>query len=251
MSECRSIDPLVTPYVDGQLSEVSRAVVDRHLLACAACRSRIRAEQSALDLLLAHRAALRGAEAPVALLQRCRAMAEQIDDPAVPAWRPRAFRLALAASVLAVVGGVSLYWLTQVSTRVMAAELAVDHMKCFVMNAVFGTSHAHADVERSLASTFSWEASLPSDPEQAGLQLVGARPCLYGEGMMAHIMYSYEGRPVSVFMLPDNRRPDELIEVMGHQAAVWTSGDRTFVLVARESPAEVQRLASFIHATLR
>ena len=48
-------------------------------------------------------------------------------------------------------------------------------------------------------------------------------------------MYTYNGQPVSLFMLPRETRASELVQVFGHQARIWSEGDRTFVLVARES----------------
>jgi len=80
---------------------------------------------------------------------------------------------------------------------------------------------------------------------------VGARPCLYGEGRVAHIMYTHEGRPVSLFMLPNTARSRELVKVLGHEAAIWCVGNRTFVVVAREPRPEVERIASFVRASLR
>jgi hypothetical protein len=59
---------------------------------------------------------------------------------------------------------------------------------------------------------------------------------------------------VSVFMLPQLSRPgkqNETVEVMGHEAAVWSEGGRTFVLVAREPDADVQRVVSAVQASLR
>ncbi len=38
---------------------------------------------------------------------------------------------------------------------------------------------------------------------------------------------------------------------MGHEAAVWSVGKRTFVLIAREPRQDVERLASFVQASLR
>jgi hypothetical protein len=64
-------------------------------------------------------------------------------------------------------------------------------------------------------------------------------------------MYRHNGNPVSIFMLPKRARPQELIEVMGHQAAIWSIGDRTFVLITREPRDEVERMTSFVHAALR
>jgi hypothetical protein len=64
-------------------------------------------------------------------------------------------------------------------------------------------------------------------------------------------MYRHHGVPVSIFMLPGSIRPQELLEVMGHEAAVWSVGQRTFVLVAHEPREEVERMASFVQASLR
>jgi hypothetical protein len=159
--------------------------------------------------------------------------------------------LALAASLVLIVGGAFMYGITGRSDRVMAAELVADHIKCFGVNRVFNTQQQASIVEGALASTFGWNVRLPERTDEVGLELIGARPCLYGEGRVAHIMYRHHGHPVSVFMLPKTVRPSDLIDVLGHEAAIWPSGDRTFVLVAREPREEVERMASFVHASLR
>jgi hypothetical protein len=64
-------------------------------------------------------------------------------------------------------------------------------------------------------------------------------------------MYVHNGHPVSVFMLPKTTRPEEFVDVIGHQAAIWSVGDRTFVLIAREPRSEVQHMAAFVQASLR
>jgi hypothetical protein len=63
-------------------------------------------------------------------------------------------------------------------------------------------------------------------------------------------MYRHEGQAVSIFMLPKTERSEALVEVLGHQAAIWSAGDRTFVLVARGSRAEVQRMAAYARTAL-
>jgi anti-sigma factor RsiW len=169
-------------------------------------------------------------------------------------WARRFAPVALAATLVLLAGGVALYWATRVSPRVLAAELALDHMKCFIVNRLAGLETGGSDqaaIEQSLASRFGWPAHLPERPHEAGLELVGARPCLYGEGRVAHVMYRHQGRPVSVFMLPERQRAEELVEVLGHEAAIWSAGDRTFVVVAREAPADVSRIVSFVHGSIR
>jgi anti-sigma factor RsiW len=252
MTECQQIDVLATPYVDGTIGEADRDLVERHLRACAPCRGRMLTEQ-AVHALMRERRAVLASQAPAALRVRCETAARAATSPlGAAAWRGRLMPLALAATLVLVVAGAFLYELTAHSTQVMAAELTADHLKCFrVLNNVLGTRHDAPAVERSMASGFDWQVHLPDHPERAGLELVGARPCLYAEGPMAHIMYSHHGNPVSLFMLPKSMRADELIEVMGHQASIWSVGNRTFVLIAREPRAEVEQMTSFVHATLR
>jgi anti-sigma factor (TIGR02949 family) len=271
MTDCSFIESLVTPYVDDEISASDREAIERHLHACHVCRGRVRAEQAVRALVGARRGALEADAAPPALRARCQALlggrAPESHRPApVPQRMPvsrdparvarttraRLVPFALAASLVVIVGGAFVYELTARSTQVMAAELTADHVKCFrFVNRVLPTSPDAASVERSMASTFGWQMHLPADPERAGLQLIGARPCLYGEGLAAHIMYSHRGNPVSLFMLSTRARAEQLVEVMGHQAAVWSVGDRTFVLISREPREEVQRLSAFVHGSLR
>jgi anti-sigma factor RsiW len=249
MIDCQTLDPLVTPYVDGELDAASRDAVEAHLGRCAPCHSRVAAEQSVRDLIHAHQDALTSSGASPALRARCAAAMKRA--PQARSWRARATPFALAATITLVVGGTFLYQVTDRSARVMAAELTADHIKCFGMNRVLGTHDSAAAVESSIGSTFGLRIGLPDQPQQAGLELVGERPCLYGEGRVAHIMYRHNGHPVSLFMLPKTTRPDSVVEVMGHEAAIWSSGDRTFVLIAREPRRDVEQMAGFVHAALR
>jgi anti-sigma factor RsiW len=254
---CRQLDPIVTPYVDGELPPVDRARVDEHVRVCPPCRARVAAEVTVRELIQARKAALRSEGASPALRERCAGAVARARGgaPAAPiaprSWHDRLAPLALAATLVLIVGGAFVYQLTDRSARVMAAELTADHLKCFAVNDVLGTHDEPTTVQASMSSHFGWTLHLPENPQRAGLELVGARPCLYGEGRVAHLMYRHHGVPVSVFMLPASVRPQEVLEVMGHEAAVWSSGQRTFVLIAREPRQDVERLASFVQASLR
>jgi anti-sigma factor RsiW len=252
MPNCWSIDPLVTPYVDGELPTADRQTVEQHMRACAPCRARIATEQAVRDLVGASRPELTAPCAPPGLRVRCMATGvAPVSAPLARTWRARLTPLALAATLAIVVGGAFLYPLTGSSSRVMAAELTVDHMKCFLLNAAIGADNTEAAVKGALEAGFDWPAHLPEHPGQVGLELVGERTCLYGKGRIAHVMYRHEGRPVSVFMLPDDVRRDEVVNTLGHRAAIWSVGNRTFVLIAREPPEEIERMASFVQASLR
>ena len=148
-----------------------------------------------------------------------------------------------------VVGGAFLYQATERSSRLLAAELATDHMKCLAMNAdVVGLAHPPHVVEQSMASGFGWQMRVPAARD---LELVGSRPCLYARGKIAHIMYRHRGEPVSLYMLPKTEHPEALVGALGHECAIWSEQDRTYVLVARESRNEIERLAGVMQAALR
>jgi mycothiol system anti-sigma-R factor len=248
MSDCRKLEPLITPYVDGELGEAERATVSAHVDACPPCCRRMEAERSVRSLLQARREALRRDRAPASLRARC--VAQGAAAPAATPWRERLVPFAIAASLVLLAGMAFVYQATEWSPRLMAAELTADHVKCFAMNAVLGTHETPVAVERDLATRFGWHLNLP-DTTHLDLRLVGARPCLYGEGRVAHVMFRHGGRPVSVFMLPRSTRPPEVLEVFGHEAAIWSSGGRTFVLIASEPRPEVERIASVIQASFR
>jgi len=257
---CDRIDPLVTPFVDGNLSEPERRAVEEHLRACPPCHSRVAAERQVHDLIRARVPGLRQEEAPDSLHAKCWELARHTPhaantaghDTAPPAGAAKRLApYALAASLVIVVGGAFIYQATDKSVRVMAAQLTADHVKCFAMNGTFGKHEGTMAVESSMAASFGWRAHLPDDPQRAGLELVGSRQCIYGGGEIAHIMYRHEGRPVSLFMLPKTARTEGLVEVLGHESKIWCVGDRTFVLVAREPRADVERMAAFVQASLR
>jgi anti-sigma factor RsiW len=259
MSDCSSIDPLVTLYVDGELPAADHQAVDEHLHGCPPCRARIIVERAVRDLMRLRQSALRTECAPDALRAKCgaqkaRQISEALRAPAsaprgIPA-RGRFAPLAVAATLLLVVAGASVYKVTESSTRVMAAELTADHVKCFLLQDMIGAEERPASVERALATKFGWLVRLPEQPERAGLELVGERTCLYGQGRVAHIMYRHEGRPVSVFMLPNDARKEEVFDTLGHGAAIWSVGDRTLVVIAREPRLDFDRMARFVRAGL-
>ena len=179
MPDCTSIDPLVTPYVDGELSASERTRVDEHLRRCAPCYSRIAAEGAVRDLMRARRGGLSMERASESLRSYCNGLtgrrggaAGRAGD-AVPATTPRTGAaswlptrwtvgpLALAATLVLVVAGAFLSQATHYSSRLMAAELAADHVKCFTANSILGTHDAPAAVESSMLSAFGWQVHLP------------------------------------------------------------------------------------------
>ena len=255
MSDCASIDPLITPYIDDAIGAAERRLVDEHVRACPPCHSRVAAERAVYELMCTKRAELSGVTASPQLHDRCAALRRIASSApgntaSTGAWRGRLVPFALAAGVFVAVGTASMYMMTERSSKLLAAELTADHVKCFGMQSMLPVTGDSAEADRKMTSTFGWHLPLPEQVAEAGMELLGARVCLYGRGLAAHLMYSHNGKPVSVFMIPEMSRAKSVVDVMGHEAAIWSRDGRTFVLVAREPEADVSQMTAVIQAVL-
>jgi hypothetical protein len=65
------------------------------------------------------------------------------------------------------------------------------------------------------------------------------------DGRIAHILYTGDGRP-SLFLLTATERPSGHVEVFGYETRIWSRAGTTFVLVAGESDADVDRAAAYL-----
>jgi hypothetical protein len=63
---------------------------------------------------------------------------------------------------------------------------------------------------------------------------------------MAHILYRLDGRPVSLFVLPTRWVGRQGLNMMGHEAVLWRAGGRTFALIGREAPDQMERIALYM-----
>ncbi|HUP39401.1 MAG TPA: zf-HC2 domain-containing protein [Vicinamibacterales bacterium] len=238
MPSCREIDPLFAPYIDGEATAHQRAIVDAHLKACPKCR-----HQTALQSVVREtvRTKLCRPCAPEELRTRCRAAARAGMGP-FGTTRSTITSLSLAAALAIVLGGVLLYALTGLSPAVLAAQLTLDHVKCFAVH----DTDAPVDVrvgEEQYARDYGAVIHLPRTAI-AGLQLVGMRRCYCGEGAAAHAMYRLDGRPVSLYVIPDASRERASTDVFGHDAVIWSNGNVTYVLVGKEPRASLEALAA-------
>jgi anti-sigma factor RsiW len=239
---CRDIEPLITAYVDGESASADKLLVTSHLDACAPCRLHAERQAAARTVLRARASHLNAPPAPAALRARCRpAMA--------PAPRRAMLPWALAASVIA--AAVVLVTLTTKSTTVLAAQLTVDHLKCFEFPG--SPDSDFQTLETNLTRRLGWSVMVPPGSLAAGLTLLTARRCLYADGKVAHLMYRHHNRPVSLFVLPASRHhavPLEEVKVMGHEAVVWSANQKSYVLIGREPRVELEQLAAYVQKTI-
>ena len=236
---CDEIERLLTPYTDSELSAPERAAVETHADACRVCAGRLADERTARAVLRARRAALAG-PAPESLRTRC-VSALAGAEPRRP-WVRRWVPLSVAATILLAVAGALVFTLTD-PARVLAAEIAADHVKCFALQDTSATADP-VEVANRWKATHGWTLPVvPSIPAE-GLRLVGLRRCFSTEGSMAHLLYVYNDRRLSVFVWPANGSQPRTLDVLGHRAVIWSSSDRLFAVVGNASPPVIEQVAA-------
>jgi anti-sigma factor RsiW len=234
MSECRTFESLMPTFVDGTMPVDARAGVEAHLAVCPSCRHAVAAERAARALLRERTAAV-VTPAPPGLRTRLLALAREerarAQSPGL-GWRGRLAAFATAAVLVLGLGTVTLSVLTSYSTVVFAAQLALDHLKCFVIDGhVHLPGMTHEDAERQLSDLYGWDLQVPAPSADGELRIVAVRRCLYGDGRAAHVLYRHRETPVSLFMLPGmSRAPDE-VAAFGQASRIWHRDNVTYVLV--------------------
>lgn len=250
---CHELEDDLAAYVDGLSPRAAQ--IDEHIASCAACRDAAHVQRTARTVLKA-RAAELSPIAPPGLRTR---IAANINDAAqAPGLKPQALPLfgwtgrlsafAAAAMVMLTLGAVLLPIATVRSTAVLAAQLALDHLKCFTIDGdADGQPIASTDAEATLLRDFDFSVTVPASLPSERLELLAVRRCLYGDGRAAHLLYRVNGEPVSLFILPGLTRPAAELSLFGHDEVVWTEGDRTYMLVARAGLAsDLGRVASYL-----
>jgi anti-sigma factor RsiW len=240
---CEQTRALLTPWVDEELAAVDRAAVEAHLAVCEPCGTRAARERAARRLVRQHRPALVAERAPESLRARL-AAASSVGRAAGPRGWTR-LPMSVAAALLLTVGGLGLHVLTERSTPVLAAQLAADHVKCHLMARDRGTLDP-TDVQHRLAERYGFHARVPPSAPSERLRLVGARRCLTAEGTTAHILYRVDGRPLSLYLVPDESRAAATVDVLGRDAVVWSGDNGTYVLVGEHGRGDAQRVAAYM-----
>ena len=242
LSDCRQIESLLPPFVDGEATARDAALVEAHLTQCAACRRLTQEQRDVRTLLTSRRASLCGT-APAGLESRVRHLAGVGADGARAAWWHRLSPLAAAAAVVLALTGAA-YWGTGQSSVLLAAQLTLDHIKCFMID---GDDHTHAmtaDVaQMRLHESHGLDVRLPAPSARGGARLVGVRSCLYGEGFVAHVLYRVQGEAVSMFVMPGRDASPVDIAAFGRHAEVRRQDGVTYVIVA---PAQLTGVAAAV-----
>ena len=256
MPDCRDLDSLFTPYVDGHADAGESATVEAHARDCPECRTRVADEREMRTVLAQQRDRLR-VTASVELRQRCQAAARQA--AAVPplaarrgifatrrAWVP----LSMAATLVLTIAGIFLYGLRGAGGEALAAQLVVDHVKCFEFAPAPTILPDARALSREWSAVRGWTVKVPEGVANEELQLLGMRRCLSTQGTTAHVMYRWHGQPLSVYVLNNDHTrigpTPHLVERFGQEAIIWSARGRTYAVVARGRPSDVEHVAQYV-----
>jgi len=248
---------MLAPYVDGEAEPRIRAEVEEHLGACPPCRDRVVVERAAREVLHARRDGLRVC-ATDHLRRRCAAHRTQFHQPVQVAARRSILRqiimpVAMAASLLLVVGLIFFLGLNR-GVELLAAQLAVDHIKCHN----FITKESDPDpvlLSRQWEQDRGWALDVPASASQYQLELLGVRRCGSSEGPNAHIMYKWRGKPLSVYVMNHEseraRTEEQFVHKAGQDAIVWNQRGRTYAVVAKAPRNELDQIATYVKLNSR
>jgi hypothetical protein len=219
VSDCRRTVDRLAPYVDRVLPASERADVEQHLARCQPCRGAARAEEGARAVLREKAPDLQDQPLPPGLRGRCEALAsEHLKRTPARTWRliPVSITAVLTIFIATVVFSLA----TQQSNTLLAAQLTVDHSKCFGL---------FADADSPVADAGHLEDMLLDD-----------------YGWKVRVMYRVNGQDVSLFMLDGVTRRDADVISLGHRSRIWSRGGTTYVLVAPTAAGELGDAARYL-----
>jgi len=265
---CADLDERLAPYVDGEDTTAERQAVDQHLRACSPCRAVVQEEAAARDLVRDHRGEL-VAHAPESLRARCAAsyqtaasgaaplpVESHVSSAGSPAAAPRRSfvrrwaPLSLAATLVLAVAGVFLLGLNN-RVEALTASLAIDHVRCFKAYGT-GTDADSASAERTWQHDQGWQVTVPQAEPSQDLRLVNMRRCFTSEGRSAHMMYTWRGEPLSVYVLQGDVGRDGIVHQMGTEAVVWCANQRTYAVVASDAGGrDLAPIVDYLKARVR
>lgn len=258
---CRDMDEHFAPYVDGEEPPAVLRSVEAHLAGCPSCPEHVEVERFARDAVRDQRAGLR-VTAPEALRARCaRAAAGSL--PSVAGFPPPAASvrrstlrrwapLSLAATLVLAVAGVFVFGLND-RVEALAASLAIDHVKCFKVDGR-APHNEPVTAEAHWQEKQGWPIQVPPSAPVQQLTLVDVRRCFTTDGRSAHLMYTWRGRPLSVYVLPEadgNAGRDRIVEKMGHETVIWCDKGRTYAVVAEGHPQDLSQVIDYMKAHVR
>jgi anti-sigma factor RsiW len=250
MKSCRDVEQLMTPYVDGEAGAGDRAAIEGHINRCGRCRDLVSVERAARDVVQARRDEIRET-APTALHSKCAAHAAWQRRrgrvaPLIRRWVP----LSVAATLLLAVAAVFTLGLNN-KVQALAFQMTLDHVKC----SRFAHSLAAIDpvsAGQQWAATYGWPLRVPASSSSTGLELRAVRRCAVTDGRVAHVIYEWQGEPLSLYVLPEKvvGEPEQVVERFSHESVVWSQNGRTYVVLAHGRERDLDGVVRYVKANV-
>jgi hypothetical protein len=160
-------------------------------------------------------------------------------------WAP----LSVAATLILAVAGVFLFGLNN-PVEALASTLALDHIKCQKIGEPKPNTDA-AMVSTAWEHDRGWSIGVPKTLPSEQLTLVDVRHCLSSDGMAAHLMYTWRGAPLSLYVIPEDTGHAGTVDKMGREAIIWCANRRTYAVVADGHPQDLQRIVDYMKANAK
>lgn len=251
--DCGACESLLASYVDGEARADDCERLEQHIETCACCRDWLVRERAAREALRARRAGLRAC-ASEDLKARCAAQGARTPPAAAPrpSSHPPLYRrwvpVSIAATALLVMAAV--FGLGPNKVEALAVQTTLDHVKCVRFNPPAGPADPVAAARRWQAR-FGWPLRLPESAGDAGLQLRAVRRCAVTDGRVAHLIYSWMGEPLSVYVLPERTLGNTaaFVRRFQHESVMWSQNDRTYIIVTpRPRDAALDGVVAYVRA---
>jgi anti-sigma factor RsiW len=250
MKSCRDVEELMTPYVDGEAAAGDRAALESHMTRCGRCRDLLAVERAGRDVVATRRDDLRE-RAPEALRAKCAAHAAWNRSsgriaPLIRRWAP----LSVAATLLLAVAAVFTFGLND-KVQALAFQMTLDHVKC----ARFGRTSTAVDAAsagQQWAATYGWPLRVPASSSSTGLELRAVRRCAVTDGRVAHLIYEWQGEPLSLYVLPEKvvGESEKVVERFSHDSVVWSQNGRTYVVLAHARRQDLDGVVRYVKANV-
>lgn len=246
MMNCRELEHLLSPYLDGELDASERVVIEQHLASCQGCAGHVEVQRHNLSLIRA--AAREGSPAaPEALrakvLGRLRVEERQ-------SFRHRAVRWSALAASVAVVAATAHHEYRVFLRRRYVEDAALRHARQLPLE-------IQQPSPEQLEAWFRGKLDHPvSVPRFVNATAAGARLLNVREKPAAYIRYdaarSDDARPrqVGLFVIDDD---DQDIDVgalpqpnlgssNGYNVVSWRNGDLTYILTSDLDEGDIRQL---------
>ena len=246
---CKELEDLLSPYLDGELDAAQRADVEQHLPGCPDCQRALK------DLQVMHQAlqapALRH-HASDTLQQRIKNKLRDADARAQRAMWPR--WTAVAATVVV---AATLTWNFMPHGGAPAPEVDDAMVDAAVDQQQDAVTSGHllqlsASDPKAVQAWFTGKlAYVPPVPDLSseGFALTGARLDSVKGVPAAALVYEHGADVVTVFVCPAQHGDKDLDTDSddGYQVAYWTKGSLSFWIVSKLDAAQVKKIGQDLH----